>query len=203
MTTPTRSAQILIAIFLLTLPASAQDNVVPPVEVADAVAASEADMKPYSEPIEHTEVTLEMVPIPGGSFLMGSPESEADRNDDEGPQHEVKLAPFWMGKYEVTWDQYDVWGEGIDQLRRKIVESKQTPRDLAVDGVSKPTEPYTDMSFGMGRENYPAICMTQHAARTFCKWLSAKDRTLLPAADGGRVGICLPRGHHDRLFIRR
>jgi formylglycine-generating enzyme required for sulfatase activity len=150
------------------------DESVPPLEVPDAVAASAAEMKPYDEPIEHTELSLSMVPIPGGTFRMGSPDSEEDRGDDEGPQREVKVSPFWMGKYEVTWDLYDAWGEEIDQRRRKLLQIKAGPRDLLVDGVSRPTEPYTDMSFGMGTGDYPAICMTQHAARTFCKWLSAK-----------------------------
>ena len=142
--------------------------------VEDAVASSEAEMKPYSEPLEHTDLAMEMVPIRGGKFLMGSPEDEADRNDDEGPQREVTVSPFWMGKFEVTWDQYDAWREEIDQLRRKMLSVKAGPRDELVDGVSKPTEEYTDMSFGMGKGDYPAICMTQHAARTFCQWLSAK-----------------------------
>ena len=140
----------------------------------DAAAETEQEMKPYAEPLEHTDLKIEMVPIPGGTFLMGSPEDEADRNDDEGPQREVKISPFWMGKFEITWDQYDTWGEQMDQLRRKMLSIAASPRDALVDGVSKPTEPYTDMSFGMGRDDFPAICMTQHAARTYCKWLSAK-----------------------------
>jgi formylglycine-generating enzyme required for sulfatase activity len=51
-------------------------------------------------------VTLDMVLIPGGSFLMGSPNSEPDRDRREGPQHQVTLAGFWMGKYPVTQAQY-------------------------------------------------------------------------------------------------
>jgi formylglycine-generating enzyme required for sulfatase activity len=140
----------------------------------EADAASESEMKPYAEPIEHTDVFVEMIPIRGGSFLMGSPDDEPERSDDEGPQREVKISPFWMGKFEVTWDQYDTWREQTDQLRRKAFSIKPNARDLLVDGVSKPTEEYTDMSFGMGKGKYPAICMTQHAARMFCKWLSAK-----------------------------
>lgn len=147
---------------------------VEPLKVAGADAKTESEMKPYAEIIEHTELTIEMVPIKGGEFLMGSPNDEDDREEDEGPQRSVKVAPFWMGKCEITWDQYDVWNEEVDQRMRKMLSIKPTPRDLAVDGVSKPTEPYTDMSFGMGREDYPAICMTQHAARTYCQWLSAK-----------------------------
>lgn len=147
---------------------------VEPLDVPGWRAANEAEMKPYAEQIEHTELEIDMLPIPGGEFVMGSPDTEPDRSDDEGPQRRVAVSPFWMSKCEITWDQYDVWNEDIDQLRRKLLSLAKTPRDVAIDGVSRPTEPYTDMSFGMGREDYPAICMTQHAARTYCEWLSAK-----------------------------
>jgi formylglycine-generating enzyme required for sulfatase activity len=140
----------------------------------EAEAADESQMREYAEVLEHTGVQLEMVPIKGGTFTMGSPDAEADRNDDEGPQIQVKVEPFWMGKFEVTWDQYDAWGEEMDVLRRKAFNYNRTVRDDLVDGISRPTEPYTDMSFSMGKGKKPAICMTQHAARTFCKWLSAR-----------------------------
>ncbi|MEM7725884.1 MAG: bifunctional serine/threonine-protein kinase/formylglycine-generating enzyme family protein [Cyanobacteria bacterium P01_A01_bin.45] len=52
-------------------------------------------------------VTLEMVQIPGGTFTMGSPAGEAERNDDEGPQREVKVPGFYMGRYEITQAQYE------------------------------------------------------------------------------------------------
>ncbi|TWU60087.1 Serine/threonine-protein kinase pkn1 [Rubripirellula tenax] len=144
------------------------------VSSSSVVAEKPTTMQPYSDRLEHTDLAIEMVPIPGGSFKMGSPESEADRKDDEGPQAEVTVSPFWIGKFEITWDQYDTWGEQTDQLRRKMMSVDPSERDILVDGISKPTEPYTDMSFGMGKGDFPAICMTQHAARTFCEWLSAK-----------------------------
>jgi formylglycine-generating enzyme required for sulfatase activity len=145
-----------------------------PIDVPDAVAASEQDMKPYAEPLEHTDYEIGMVPIHGGHFVMGSPGDEADRNENEGPRHEVEIAPFWMSKFEVTWDQYDTWGEKMDYYRRAAFGTAATPRDKVADAVTRPTPPYTDMSFEMGKENNPAICMTQHAARGFCIWLSAK-----------------------------
>ena len=52
-------------------------------------------------------------------------------------QRDVTIAPFWMGKCEVTWDQYDAWGEEMDQLRRKMLSIDATPRDEVVDGFSK------------------------------------------------------------------
>ncbi len=52
-------------------------------------------------------VKLEMVQIPGGSFLMGSPESEKERFSFEETQHQVTVPGFFMGKYEVTQEQYE------------------------------------------------------------------------------------------------
>ena len=52
----------------------------------------------YTEKIADSDVTFDMVPIPGGTFLMGSPKDEQGRSEDEGPQHLVEIRPFWMGK---------------------------------------------------------------------------------------------------------
>src|SRR5690348_6143908 len=47
----------------------------------------------------------EMMVVPAGSFTMGSPSSEPERSDDEGPQHMVTIArPFAVGRFEVTFD---------------------------------------------------------------------------------------------------
>jgi len=147
-----------------------------PLKVANSIAKTEAEMKPYSERIEHSNAKIPMLPIRGGTFVMGSPKSEANRKSDEGPQHKVQVDPFWMGKYEITWDAYEVWMSDMDILRRQILKAKITVRDKLADEfqLSQPTEPYTDMSFGMGKKGYPAICMTQLSARVFCQWLSAK-----------------------------
>ena len=51
-------------------------------------------------------VTLEMVLVPEGTFMMGSPDREPKRENREGPQHQVMVAEFWMGKYPVTKSQY-------------------------------------------------------------------------------------------------
>ncbi|MEO2046427.1 MAG: formylglycine-generating enzyme family protein [Pirellulales bacterium] len=146
----------------------------PRLELSDAEAASETEMKAYSEVIEQTEIEIDLVPISGGQFLMGSSDSDAQHQPDEGPQHLVQVAPFWIGKYEITWEQYEIWGDELDILRRNLAGASTTPRDTVADGVTRPTEPYTDMSFGMGMGRHPAICMTQHAARMYCRWLSAK-----------------------------
>jgi formylglycine-generating enzyme required for sulfatase activity len=130
--------------------------------------------------IPGTDVPYEMVPIPPGEFLMGSPDAEPGRQKDESPQHRVKISPFWMGRFEVTWDQYLLFMYPDDE--KKLRESH--PMDAAIneisDAVTRPSKPYVDMSFGMGKSSrtggkgFPAIAMTQHAANKFCHWLSAK-----------------------------
>ncbi len=169
-------ALLTCAMLAPTMPTLAADAAAPvaPADVKDAGATTEAQMKPYTEVIANAEVTFDMLPIPGGKFLMGSPDSEADRNDDEGPQHEVEIAPFWMGKCEVTWDEYEVWMFNLDIQRRELFKAEKTALETNADAVTRPTKPYTDMTFGMGKEGFPAICMTQLAARTYCEWLSAK-----------------------------
>ena len=82
-------------------------------------ATTNTNMKPYKQVISGTDVSFEMIPIPGGTFIMGSPENETDRKQDEGPPVKVRIDPFWMGKHEVTWDEYDVWSFNLDIQRRK------------------------------------------------------------------------------------
>lgn len=128
--------------------------------------------KGYIQNIPGTPEVIEMAFIPGGTFSMGSPKSEQGHFGDEGPQHLVEVAPFWMGKFEITWDLYELFiSRGIDKKRPATVSGKEV--DIDVAAVSGATQPYTEMSFGMGVEGYPAICMTQLAAVKFCEWLSA------------------------------
>ncbi len=79
-----------------------------------------------------------------------------------------------MGMCEVTWGEYELWQLDLDLQRRRAAKRKPLPNDEAADAVTRPTKPYADMSFGMGQEGYPAICMTQLAAKFYCRWLSAK-----------------------------
>ncbi len=169
-------ASVCFSICVATVPVSAQQTQILPLDLPDALAKTEAEMKPYGELIEHTDIKIDMLPIRGGTYMMGSPDAEEGRTDAEGPQHPVKISPFWMAKFEITWDAYDIWMSDLDLYRQETLNLPESPRDplAKIFQVSQPTKPYTDMTFGMGKRGFPAICMTQHAARTFCKWLSAK-----------------------------
>ena len=126
----------------------------------------------YTESIPETKITFDMIPVPAGSFRMGSPTDEAGRREDEGPQHEVKLPAFYIGKLEVTWNEFDEFAFSLD-LQRKRKLGVQGPR-TGSDAVTRPTPPYADESWGWGKEKQPVIGITQHAASKYCEWLSAR-----------------------------
>ncbi len=93
----------------------------------------------------------DMVVIPSGSFLMGSPEGEEGRYGDEGPQHRVTIrTPFAAGVYEVTFDEWDACAAagGCDGYR---------PKD-----------------YGWGRGRRPVIDVSWEDAQTYVRWLSRK-----------------------------
>jgi len=126
----------------------------------------------YNQKIIEKNYGLEMIPIPEGEFQMGSPYSERNRMADEGPIHKVKIEAFWMAKYETTWDLYHLFMERkIDKKQPKFDSKNEV--NIDVDGISGATTPYVEMSFGMGIDGYPAISMTQLAAKKFCQWLSS------------------------------
>jgi formylglycine-generating enzyme required for sulfatase activity len=82
-------------------------------------------------------ITLETVQIPGGEFLMGSPDSEKGREPNESPQHLVTVQPFKMGRFEVTQAQW----EAIASLPKGKIDLNPAPsyfkdRDRPVETVS-------------------------------------------------------------------
>src|SRR5262249_30923253 len=154
----------------------------PPAEPPQESAAS---MKAYTEAIPGTDIKFELIPIPGGTFEMGSPPGQESPAKDEdpliqvapGPQHPVRIAPFWMGKHEVTWEEYDQFAFSLDlkkKQRENVDRAKQPETEKNADAVTRPTPPYADETFGFGRNGQPVICITHHAAMEYCRWLSAK-----------------------------
>jgi formylglycine-generating enzyme required for sulfatase activity len=135
---------------------------------------TEAAMTGYTNTIPGTNVTYRMTPVRGGEFLLGSPDAEIGRHPDEGPQRKVRIEPFWMGVHEVTWNEYEAFlGRTRVASRPRAAASRSPYTNALADAVSMPSRPYIDPSMGMGREGFPAINMTQHAANKYCQWLSA------------------------------
>jgi formylglycine-generating enzyme required for sulfatase activity len=124
------------------------------------------DLKTYEETIPGTSVHFKMVAIPAGTFVIGSPASEKNREQDEGPQKKVHLSGFWMGEHEVTFAEWDAFFKSME-----VPQTKAVP----VDAVSRPTAQYIDLTWGMGRDpKQPTNSMSQTAAIMYCKWLYTK-----------------------------
>ena len=137
-------------------------------------AANVESFENFKETISGTWIDFEMVAIPGGTFQLGSKENEEFRNSDEGPQIDVKLSQFWIGKTEVSWDEYNVFiketgKEGRTEDQMGMISSKNK-----VDAITGPTPAYGNPGQGWGRGKRPAITMTHYAAEKYCEWLSAK-----------------------------
>ncbi len=80
------------------------------------------------------EINLELMPIPAGSFSMGSPIQEQDRQDDEGPQTIVTITkPFWLSNREVTQDQWEaVMGNNPSIFKGKDLPVEKVSWDDAI-----------------------------------------------------------------------
>ncbi|MGH9341275.1 MAG: formylglycine-generating enzyme family protein [Acidobacteriota bacterium] len=130
-------------------------------------ASHHGELESYVETIPGSSVSFELVKIPGGTFQMGTPESDALREEDEGPPHEVEVGPFWMARTEVTWDEYEEFYFGGVPSDLPEVEQGR------VDAVSRPTPPYIPPDLGWGTGKRPAMSMTFYAAQKYCEWLSA------------------------------
>ena len=146
----------------------------PPAE-GPSVKTDSGYMVPYKMTIPGTEAVFEMVPVPGGTFKMGSPESEEDREETEGPQFEVQVEPMWVGKYEVTWAEFreymNLYGTFKELETRKL---RPVTEENQIDAITAPTELYDpSYTFEHGEEpRLPAVTMTQYSARQFTKWVS-------------------------------
>ncbi|QNL48654.1 SUMF1/EgtB/PvdO family nonheme iron enzyme [Olivibacter sp. SDN3] len=121
------------------------------------------DTSSYTQAINGTNLSFEMKAIPKGKFKMGSESG----NPDEKPVHEVEVDGFWIGVHEITWDIFEPFLYKDYEVSQSI--DGEVPSN--VDAVTRPTKPYLDMTFGMGKEGHPAIAMTHYNAIQFCKWL--------------------------------
>jgi formylglycine-generating enzyme required for sulfatase activity len=94
-------------------------------------------------------VILEMVAIPDGTFIMGSPENEEGYHSSQSPQHEVTVPPFFMGKYPVTQQQWRV----VAALKKVNIDLESDPSCFKGD-------------------NLPVECVSWNDAQEFCARLS-------------------------------
>lgn len=143
----------------------------------------------FSQTIQGSDISLEMVPVPGGQFTMGS--------DNYGGRHEVVVDSFWISKFEITWDLYNQFvNASPEDLRREVfislydvdidADAISSPTmteellevlreaDIPADVISTPSPSWGDLTRGMGTDGYPAVNVTHFSAYMFTKWLTVK-----------------------------
>jgi len=117
----------------------------------------------------------EMVAIPAGRFVMGSPKSEAGRFDSEGPEHVVTIRAFALGKYDVTSRQFLKFLEATDYQPAACnpildMRWRNEGRGIAYAPSPSSTEP----------PRWPAVCLDWKDAHAYVDWLNARLRAARP-----------------------
>jgi len=140
----------------------------PAVAQAPLTAAQEQALK-AGDGFRECDGCPEMVVIPAGAFLMGSPQSEADRDANEGPQRRVTIAkPFALGKFELTIDQFAAFVAETGYDAGNVCDLWQDGKFEERPGYSfrKTNFPQTGV--------HPAPCLSWDDAKAYLAWLSRK-----------------------------
>jgi formylglycine-generating enzyme required for sulfatase activity len=99
----------------------------------------------------------EMVVIPGGSFIMGSPSEEEGRYSNEGPQHQVTISRFALGRYPVTVAEFGLFVESTGYIYK--------------EKVGCPLTTWKDPGYEQG-SNHPVVCVSHNDATAYASWLT-------------------------------
>ncbi|UCG48545.1 MAG: SUMF1/EgtB/PvdO family nonheme iron enzyme, partial [Phycisphaerales bacterium] len=124
------------------------------------------------------KISFKMVLIKGGEFVMGSPRNEPNRADHEGPQHRVRIDPFYLCTTETTLQLFLAYYQETVSAEKEFIETDTAEEEPQADGVqvdafTGPTPVYGDLTMGY-EATHPAMGATWHNAMTFCRWLSKK-----------------------------
>ena len=124
-------------------------------------------MAAYEKEIPHSVLTLEMVPVPGGTLTLPGP---------DGP-YQAEIAPFYLERTELPWEVYDLYLFGL--------EKGAAAGNAELEAISRPSMPYTLPGENFGHQGHPALSMRAQAAQQFAQWISALTGTdyRLPTED--------------------
>lgn len=114
--------------------------------------------------IPGTQLTFYLVKIPAGSFELGSKSNLSFSEKDERPAKKIKVDSFYIGKYEVTYEEYETF-----------MRDESTSLNSPVDAITRPSPPYIDLTLSMGKTSgFPANSMQNFGALMYCRWLYNK-----------------------------
>jgi formylglycine-generating enzyme required for sulfatase activity len=131
-------------------------------------AAEECALKP-KDSFRECANCPELVVVPAGSFTMGSPESDKDRRNDEGPQHRVTIGkPFAVGKFHLTVDQFAAFAAESDYDTGSKCRTFEDGKVEERSGRS-----WRNPGFAQSG-SHPAVCLSWYDAKAYMDWLARK-----------------------------
>jgi len=121
--------------------------------------AEKPSLKTATDKIEVPGSTVEftLVQLPAGKITL---------KDKDGKDKEIEIKPIWIGKTEVTWDEYDIFWQVLDLPEKERGQTKYGPN------ASRPGPPYSPPDRGWGHDGFPAGSMPFKWAKAYCAWLS-------------------------------
>ncbi len=117
---------------------------------------AQAPLAPYTETLPNSVVSINMVPIPGGTVTLG------------GKQIEVK--PFWMATTDTPWEAFDVF------IASGPPSKPYDQTVFAPDAIARPSKSYILPDLGWGHHGYPAINLSFTSCEMFCRWMAASTK---------------------------
>jgi formylglycine-generating enzyme required for sulfatase activity len=138
--------------------------------------ASQSNEPPESEKPDTTATEIPIpavVPVKGGTFLMGSTDGDSQAESDEKPQHKVRLSNFYLGKYEVTNEEFCAFlnAEGNQE---EGGEKWYNPQGSYGAVKARIQQQGTGWEVQKGYEKHPVIYVSWYAARAYARWLSTQ-----------------------------
>lgn len=128
-----------------------------------------------SEWFKDHEYGPEMVVVPAGSFMMGSPATEKDRDGDEGPQHKVSIAqPFAVGRHAVTRGQFAAFVNNTDHKTdggADVWKDDKWEHDPKGDWEHDPKGSWRNPGFAQD-DSHPVVCVNWDDGNAYAAWLS-------------------------------
>ena len=148
---------------------------------------------------------MKLVLIPAGEFLMGSPDSDKDAEDDEKPQHRVRITrPFYLGAHEVTRGQFRRF---VDETGYRTEAEKNDAGGLGYDAQSKKLK--QDRKFNWlnpgfeQTDEHPVVNVSWNDSVAFAEWLSRKEGRTYRLPTEAEWEYACRAGTKTQLSVRR
>jgi len=164
--------------------------------IGKVIEIRKGEARYFSEDLDNG-VTVDMVMIPGGTFTMGSPDNEASRIKDEGPQHEVTVSAFAMGKYEVTQRQW----KAVAALPKINIDLNPDPSKFKGNNLSVEQVSWEEAKEFCGRLS--AKTGRTYRLPTEAEWeYACRSGTATPFAFGATITLEIANYYGDQPFSR-